>query len=158
MHNPRPKSINRPARLDPYLSINDILPHSGLPTLHGHLSQLNDNIKALEDEITKLQAILDAKKEELGWLHHERTVCNNIKHPIRSVPPEVLGQIFAFALDSPSPNRFVDVARLRAVCSPWRQVALTTPGLLTSLTIDIRKWCKARVQGEDAINEGLRLG
>ncbi|KAH6912401.1 hypothetical protein BKA70DRAFT_1535830 [Coprinopsis sp. MPI-PUGE-AT-0042] len=111
MHKPRPKSINHPAGLDPYFFTNNILLHSGLPALDGYLSQLNDNIKTLEDEITKLQAIPDAK-EELGWFHHERTVCKSIKHPIRSVPLEVLGQIFAFALDSPSSNRLDDVGWL----------------------------------------------
>ncbi|KAH6912367.1 hypothetical protein BKA70DRAFT_1267317 [Coprinopsis sp. MPI-PUGE-AT-0042] len=84
-----------------------------------------------------------------GRLKQEYDACASIKHPIRVIPPEVLGHIFAFAVDTPGFNRFIDVARLRAVCSSWRQVALRTPGLWTSLTIDLYKWCQAHAFDEE---------
>ncbi|KAH6883663.1 hypothetical protein BKA70DRAFT_1206311 [Coprinopsis sp. MPI-PUGE-AT-0042] len=156
MQTHQPIAVDRPVELNHYLSTNDVLPRSGLPTLDGYLDQLNNSMEGLENEMRKLRAILDAMEEEHRCFKLEHEICTSIKHPIRSIPPEILGQIFAFHTKNPASNRFADVARLRAVCRSWREVALTTPGLWTSLTIDIHKWCKAHAIGEmDLLKEEL---
>ncbi|KAH6912397.1 hypothetical protein BKA70DRAFT_1098750, partial [Coprinopsis sp. MPI-PUGE-AT-0042] len=95
-------------------------------------------MKNLEGEIEELQATLDAKRQQHNCFEQEHNLGARIKHPVRVLPPEVLGHIFAFAVGDPPFNRFIDVARLRAVCSSWRGVALTTPGLWTSLTVNVQ--------------------
>ncbi|KAH6883662.1 hypothetical protein BKA70DRAFT_1575454 [Coprinopsis sp. MPI-PUGE-AT-0042] len=149
-------SDNRPPKLAPYLSTNHALPPTEIPILDSYIVQLKDGMKNLERDISELQAILDVKKKEYRGLEQEYGISTGILHPIRRIPPEIMGHIFAFAVNQPPFNRFIDIARLRAVCSSWRDVALTTPGLWTSLTIDVDKWCKASAPHKDEPDETLR--
>jgi F-box-like len=139
-------NIRRPATLNHYLSTNDVLPSSGIPTLNGYLNALEGDIQILGDEIVRIQAVLDARKEEQSRLKREHSIYTSITHPIRTVPPEVLSHIFAFTLGTPESSRLADIAHLRGVCSLWRQVTLKTPALWTSLTIDLHKWFETRAQ------------
>ncbi|KAH6883660.1 hypothetical protein BKA70DRAFT_1341835 [Coprinopsis sp. MPI-PUGE-AT-0042] len=138
--------MNRPPVLARYLSTNDILPPGGLPTLDVYLAQLNRDLEKLERDINQLQSLLDAKREEHGRLEREYRTCVSIKSPIRGFPHEILGLIFGFAVGTPPFNRYIDVVHLRGVCLSWRQVAMTTPGLWTSLTIDVDRWCPSDAQ------------
>jgi F-box-like len=149
-------SLKRPPVLDHYLSTNDVLPYGGLPTLNGYLTALASKITALEDEARIAHAIPHAKKDEHAHLKREHDICIGIKHPIRVLAPEVLGQIFAFALITPESSRFSDIARLRGICSLWRQVALATPGLWKNVTIDLHKWWEKRDPNEE--DSFLHLG
>ncbi|KAH6912402.1 hypothetical protein BKA70DRAFT_1267371 [Coprinopsis sp. MPI-PUGE-AT-0042] len=146
--------MNRPLELAHYLSTNDVLPPSGLPTLNSYLSQLTTTIESLESDIRNLQAILDTKKEEQRHLQQEYITCASIKSPVRRLPPEILGLAFAFAVGMKPFNRYIHVAHLRGVCSSWRQAAMTTPGLWTGLTIDLDKWTHS---GAQACSEEMLL-
>ncbi|KAH6912394.1 hypothetical protein BKA70DRAFT_1267357 [Coprinopsis sp. MPI-PUGE-AT-0042] len=138
--------MNRPLELAHYLSTNDVLPPSGLPTLNSYLSQLTTTLEGLESDICNLQAILDAKKEEQRHLQQEYTTCASIKSPIRRLPPEILGLVFGFSVGAVPFDKYIHVAHLRGVCSSWRQAAMTTPGLWTGLTIDLDKWTHSETQ------------
>ncbi|KAH6883661.1 hypothetical protein BKA70DRAFT_1471176 [Coprinopsis sp. MPI-PUGE-AT-0042] len=146
METANPNSGYRPVRLASYFSTNNVLSSTGIPTLGHYLFQLKGYMKGIENEISDLQAVIDAKKEEHERFEEEHGITASLRHPIRSVPPEVLGNIFAFAVGESPFNGFV--ARLRAVCSRWGEVALTTPGLWTRLSINVDKWSKVRVVGD----------
>ncbi|KAH6912392.1 hypothetical protein BKA70DRAFT_1267355 [Coprinopsis sp. MPI-PUGE-AT-0042] len=145
--------MNRPTELSHYLSTNDVFPPSGLPTLDSYLSQLTTAIETLGSDINHLQAILDSKKEEERRLQVEYRDCASIKNPMRRLPLEILGLIFRFAIGDVPFNRYIPTAYLRGVCSSWRKVATTTPGLWTGLTIDLDQWSHSENQdlGEETL-------
>ncbi|KAH6883696.1 hypothetical protein BKA70DRAFT_1341888 [Coprinopsis sp. MPI-PUGE-AT-0042] len=132
--------LERPPGLTHYASTNEPLPPGGLLMLDGYLAQLSIAIQNLEGDIKSLLSVVDAKKSEKRRLQQERETCSIMKSPIRRLPPEVLGIIFTFAVGFPPFNRFVDVTRLRGVCSVWRRTALTAPGLWTSLRVTLENW------------------
>ncbi|KAH6883700.1 hypothetical protein BKA70DRAFT_1341902 [Coprinopsis sp. MPI-PUGE-AT-0042] len=130
----------RPLELAHYFTTNDVFPPSGLPTLNSYLAQLTTSIESVESEILKLRAFLHAKKQEKCGLEQEYATCVGIKSPIRRLPVELLGLIFSFAVGAAPFNRYIHITHLRGVCSSWRHAATTTPGLWTSLTIDLDRW------------------
>ncbi|KAH6883654.1 hypothetical protein BKA70DRAFT_1341830 [Coprinopsis sp. MPI-PUGE-AT-0042] len=130
-----------PPVLAPYTSSNDVLPSHLLPCVNVYLQTLSRTVESLEAEIDALEELLRSKKEAHERARKAHDTHRKIIAPVRSVPPEVLGAIFHFAVDTPPFNRYIDVAHLRGVCTSWRRVANMTPGLWTSLHVDLDKWC-----------------
>jgi hypothetical protein len=131
---------NSPPELSSYLSSNDCLPSHLSSLLGDYLSQLSGPIGSLDAEILALEEVLRTKKESLERGKAALDAHLRIKAPIRRVPQDVLGVIFPFAVDIPPFNTYANVACLRSVCSLWRHTAMTTPGLSSTLTININKW------------------
>ncbi|KAH6883705.1 hypothetical protein BKA70DRAFT_1341908 [Coprinopsis sp. MPI-PUGE-AT-0042] len=146
---------DRPHAIEHYLSTNDALSPSDSLARDGYLTQLNECVENLESDIVKVQIGDDAKNAEKERLRGEYELCVKTRSPVRKIPPEILGVIFAFAVNTSPLNRFIDVANLRGVCSSWRQAALSTPGLWDGLTIYLDKWCPAEIRGLD---EQMLLG
>ncbi|KAH6883689.1 hypothetical protein BKA70DRAFT_1341880 [Coprinopsis sp. MPI-PUGE-AT-0042] len=144
-----PCQMDRPPSLKHYLSTNDVLLPDDSLALNGYLGQLTAHIEYLDSNIARLQIVDNAKNSERDRLQGEYDLCVKTKSPIRKIPPEILGIIFAFAVNTSSCNRFTDVATLRGVCSSWRQAALSTPGILDELIIYLDKWCPSEIQGLD---------
>ncbi|KAH6912376.1 hypothetical protein BKA70DRAFT_1267345 [Coprinopsis sp. MPI-PUGE-AT-0042] len=140
--------MDRPPSLEHYLSTNDFLSPDDSLALNGYLGQLTARIRYLDSNIAKLQIVDNAKNSERDRLQGEYDLCVKTKSPIRKIPPEILGIIFAFAVNTSSFNQFTDVANLRGVCSSWRQAALSTPGILDDLRIYLDKWCPTEIQDE----------
>ncbi|KAH6912363.1 hypothetical protein BKA70DRAFT_1267311 [Coprinopsis sp. MPI-PUGE-AT-0042] len=140
---------DRPHVIEHYLSTNDALSPSDSLARDGYLTQLNECVENLESDIVKLQIGDDAKNAEKERLLGKYELCINTRSPIRKIPPEILGVIFAFAVNTSPFNRFINVANLRGVCSSWRQAALSTPGLWDALTIYLDKWCPTEIHGHD---------
>ncbi|KAK7030529.1 hypothetical protein R3P38DRAFT_845267 [Favolaschia claudopus] len=97
------------------------------------IADSKSNIQNLQSQIIMLS----------GLLRNERAVCAALQHlnaPIRTLPVELLAEIFLFMLrDGESGARDVkknlcisDTYRVSHVCSEWRQIALATPKLWTA--------------------------
>ncbi|KAH6883639.1 hypothetical protein BKA70DRAFT_1341808, partial [Coprinopsis sp. MPI-PUGE-AT-0042] len=134
-----------PPELTPYVSCNDAVPSHLLTCLETYLLRLSEPTERLEAEINALEELLKVKRRIHERARASQDAHLRMKAPIRRVPLDVLEVIFPFAIDIPPFNRYIDVAHLRGVCSSWRHVAKTTPGLWTSLDINLDKWCGAEL-------------
>ncbi|KAH6883640.1 hypothetical protein BKA70DRAFT_169931 [Coprinopsis sp. MPI-PUGE-AT-0042] len=141
-----------PPELAPYVSSNNILPSYLSSYLDAYLLKLFQTMKRLESEITAspLEELPIFKMQDYQKVKEAYNTHVRIKAPIRRIPQDVLGVIFPYAIDIPPFNTYSDVARIRSVCSSWRHVARTTPGLWTSLTIHLDKWCGEELDDLDS--------
>jgi F-box-like len=130
-------SANPPLALSPFTTSNDELPSHLSSCLEEYLQKISDPMDALETEIAALEKLLRSKRGSYKRAKMVRDAHAKIKAPVRKVPPELLGAIIHLAVDTPPFNGYQDVSRVRGVCSSWRRVALMTPGLWTTLTIDL---------------------
>ncbi|KAH6883635.1 hypothetical protein BKA70DRAFT_1471134 [Coprinopsis sp. MPI-PUGE-AT-0042] len=147
-------AANPPLGLASYVSSNKILPPQSSPSLDAFLSQLSQSMNVLGVEIAALEELLQSKKESYARAKNVYDAHLRIRSPIRKVPQDLLGVIFPFTVAPPF-NKYIDVARLRGVCSSWRAVALTIPGLWASLKINPDKWCEPMLDDWD--NEAALL-
>jgi hypothetical protein len=105
------------------------------------ISAAQADISRLDDEITRLHAVLDGlthKRDALQIYTHLHTA---LVAPIRRLPPEVLSEIFLCYEDenNVSPPRLNKAPLLLGgVCSRWRTIALSTPRLWNSFALTIR--------------------
>lgn len=92
-----------------------------------HISRTEHLLATHDDRIADAQAALDAQR--------------NILSPIRHIPVEVLTEIFQWCLDVGQDYHEVVPLKgqllLTAVCSNWRKLALSTPSLWASISIQI---------------------
>ncbi|KAJ7639373.1 hypothetical protein FB45DRAFT_788125 [Roridomyces roridus] len=92
---------------------------------------LRNEIDTLSRDISVLQALLKQKQSQL----------ETIVYPTLSLPTEIISTIFIHCLPTkPSGPDSVNVREapllLMQVCSRWREIAVSTPELWTSLVID----------------------
>ncbi|KAH6883653.1 hypothetical protein BKA70DRAFT_1471156 [Coprinopsis sp. MPI-PUGE-AT-0042] len=132
-----------PPQLTPFLKSNALLPSHLLPCLSRFLQTIAWFLERLQAEIRPRDSeqFLEFEKQAYKRARKVYEAYGKITAPIRRVPIELLVIIFHFAVDTPPFNRYIDVAQLRSVCSLWRGVAMATPGLWTSLHIDLDTWC-----------------
>jgi F-box-like len=131
-------TLERPPGISHYLESNDVPSLDELLLLDVYLGQLSKRMDALG---SSKDIVSDATTRNKNRLQREHSLFASVKSSIRKLPLEVLGIIFVFAVGTFPFNRYINVARLRGVCSSWRQAALTTPGLWDELTVDLSKWC-----------------
>lgn len=103
-----------------------------------HLSKPKAELARLEEEIVRKRAALDRL-----WLEHDRVKSYVDSHqalisPLRGFPPELLQQIFVECL--PTTRNCVMHSTeapllLTGICALWRNLALSTPELWSSLHI-----------------------
>ena len=91
----------------------------------------------LDDDIAHVQAVLDKLRRKREPLRKFITKQNTILAPIRRVPTEILIEIFILCMgydkSSFSPKRSPSL--VGQVCRGWRQVALSTQKLWSSITV-----------------------
>ncbi|KAF6765397.1 hypothetical protein DFP72DRAFT_1057989 [Ephemerocybe angulata] len=123
---------------------------SALPISKPRLTHLLSGNYALEpEEISSIRheiQVIDKIKQAPSKLQHELEAhesklaeCRALLSSLRrsTIPPELLGEIFRLALEGPvSSTLDSDVlVRLCLVCKAWRDVALATPSLWTSVDL-----------------------
>ncbi|KAF7336577.1 hypothetical protein MSAN_02289900 [Mycena sanguinolenta] len=100
---------------------------------------------AVDAELSDLKRCMERLERERGALSRFEAGASSVLSPIRRVPREALVEIFGWMLDStePSPRETCSVLSianppwvLAHVCSLWRAVAVATPSLWGSVTID----------------------
>ncbi|KAJ7585176.1 hypothetical protein C8J56DRAFT_829434 [Mycena floridula] len=117
-----------------------------LPALHvSPLLQVAENdLMDCEAEVTRQKAYLLRVENERDRLRQHRDAYRSMLSPIRHIPIEILAHIFAFfceenllAMDSSRGDTIsIPGSVLVQVCSQWRQVALATGELWTTIRVD----------------------
>lgn len=111
--------------------------------IHISLIHIDDEISRIRDTLSALQSRQDALQK-----YHVQHVA--VLSPMRTLPPEILGEIFIASLPKEwkhnpdllqtrgSPFRKAVLLPGR-ICQYWRNVALATPGLWSAISVDLRK-------------------
>jgi hypothetical protein len=97
------------------------------------LRDVDERIKALKEQ---LEALDQEREEILSDIGHT----SKILHPVRKIPPEILRRIFLLSVDDFPVNTLHPSWMPRIisqVCSRWRNVASSFPGLWSQIGIDI---------------------
>ncbi|KDQ61995.1 hypothetical protein JAAARDRAFT_190695 [Jaapia argillacea MUCL 33604] len=106
--------------------------------LHAELYKAWEEFDEAEVELRKLRRWISALEEKRDLTQSRCTNILSLLAPIRRLPPEILSKIFTHTLSS----GFVHLSihrlpvLLTHVCSYWRQIALSTSTLWSSLIID----------------------
>jgi hypothetical protein len=97
------------------------------------------DIAELDTEISRVQSILERLQDQRQSLHEFRTSHSALLSPIRRLAPELLSEIFRHCLPCPylSPHSHSVPLLLAQICYLWRQVALSTPALWSSLFLNL---------------------
>ncbi|KAJ6465180.1 hypothetical protein C8R47DRAFT_1326523 [Mycena vitilis] len=107
------------------------------------ISSTDAPLTRLDEEISKLQKTLKRLEEERALLSSHRTRNIAILSPLRRMPPEVLSEIFLWAV--PSTTDALRCTKFDMDASPWvllrtssrwRAIALYTPSLWTRIAVD----------------------
>ncbi|KAJ7113999.1 hypothetical protein C8R44DRAFT_229814 [Mycena epipterygia] len=106
-----------------------------------HLAHIDDKIARLQDP-SRLQELEEERASHASYHAQNKAILS----ALRRIPPEVLGQIFAWTLPTPlDPRRQEDASDspwvLVQICSRWRAVALSLPSLWSLFVIDF-SWNK----------------
>ncbi|KAK1221098.1 hypothetical protein PQX77_016145 [Marasmius sp. AFHP31] len=87
-------------------------------------------------EISKLKDAILRLEEKRAGLGRSMEKCHSLLSPVHRLPTEILTNVFSeLCLCHPR-----SVLRLSSVCGRWRELALSTPSLWTTLVIDFRQW------------------
>ncbi|KAF5335192.1 hypothetical protein D9611_010918 [Ephemerocybe angulata] len=91
-------------------------------------------IESIRHEVHVRTQAIERLQLELQNLESERAAWQSLLSPLRrnSIPPEILGEIFGYVVDSIKPRRS-QVNLLCRVCKVWRDVALGIPSLWAQL-------------------------
>jgi hypothetical protein len=95
------------------------------------------NMARLDEEISRLQKAMDYLQNERQKLEASLDEYRSLAGPIRTIPPEILSEIFSHCLVDDT--EIIDVAKapllLTFACSRWRTVAISTPRLWSSVHV-----------------------
>jgi hypothetical protein len=110
------------------------------------LEDINQELNGLEDEIMELQKqVSEMQARRKGLKTRRDKQIAPILSPWRKLPPEILANILQAAVNPDRPSGHFTSSlltdrqifrNLRAVCKMWREVALSTHALWTSVWID----------------------
>ncbi|THU99847.1 hypothetical protein K435DRAFT_560503, partial [Dendrothele bispora CBS 962.96] len=111
---------------------------SDICDIHKNISDARDILKAYDKEIRQLERTLAVIRSMAGDLKERIKETFFLLSPVRRLPNEILGEIFKFSMSSgsvfsctkqPSPS-------FLTVCLRWRTIALSTPSVWQSITLD----------------------
>jgi hypothetical protein len=110
---------------------------SEAPILQKALRHANSDIHELHGDIAHIQAILDELRLKRKSLRKFTVEHNAFLAPIRRLPAEILIEIFMLCMsyDLSSFNPYRPPSLFGQVCRGWRQVALSTQKLWSSITV-----------------------
>ncbi|KAL1715971.1 hypothetical protein EV715DRAFT_293684 [Schizophyllum commune] len=96
------------------------------------IKQKAQELRQLEGEADLMMMSIYAK---LNALRRQIAIHNALTSPCRRVPPEILSEIFLFAVPQQWKSQYVGQRTLNfaRVCHSWRRIALATPRLWTTL-------------------------
>ncbi|KAF7366378.1 Origin recognition complex subunit 1 [Mycena sanguinolenta] len=118
--------------------------HSSKADIHRFIEESELKIASLESQISPLRdrehSCVDAPQRITSHIHslvelrdHERSCVDALRHiisPIRTLPVELLAEIFRLTLDDPK-THIAEAYRISQICSDWRNVACGNPQLWT---------------------------
>lgn len=111
------------------LHSGNILPIDQTQDRQETVPDIQTELSNVDNEIARAQAVLNRLKLERQRLHESLTHSQSLVAPIRSLPAEVLSEVFmAVPRNEPFSISNSPVLFTR-VCSQWRDVAISTPQL-----------------------------
>ncbi|KAJ7661367.1 hypothetical protein DFH06DRAFT_373357 [Mycena polygramma] len=119
---------------------NDAPFDSEIPLIRWIISDAEERLVTLESQIRSsetevaLPTLVQRRDEAAEHLREHRAIL----HPLRRVPPELICEIFAFALDDSANDNELGYAPpwyLGQICRSWRLCALAYPRLWSNITI-----------------------
>ncbi|KAJ7586300.1 hypothetical protein C8J56DRAFT_103264 [Mycena floridula] len=120
-------------------SIGSISESSVISLAAKDLTDCSSQIRLYERERNRIDGILMSLKNEKRCLERHWKDCQGLRAPIRRLPAEVLRNVFIL-LEGKSkmagPETNIEGFRVAAVSHHWRNVALSTQQLWTTITVD----------------------
>ena len=99
--------------------------------LQNFILQLDEDISHINEKILAMQSKILVLQTSRSQLLQQRKFYSRLLSPLRNLPIEIFGEIFMYAThDSPR-----HVLNLSAVCQLWRDAALRTPALWSTLEL-----------------------
>ncbi|KAJ7690779.1 hypothetical protein B0H14DRAFT_2420273, partial [Mycena olivaceomarginata] len=114
------------------LKSNDLPLDSDIPFIRNIISHEQNRLIPLDVQIHSLQAALAQLTRTRGEIAENIRQHRAVLHPVRSMPPELICEIFHLVLlsaDEDSMTRATAPWHLGLICRPWRQAALSSPFL-----------------------------
>ena len=99
--------------------------------LQNFILQLDDDISGINQQILDLQAKILVLQTRQAQLIQQRKCYSSLLSPVRCLPIEIFGKIFVYATH----DRPRHVLNISAVCQLWRNAALGTPMLWSTLEL-----------------------
>jgi hypothetical protein len=110
------------------------------PQIEQIITKHDQGIAQIDKEIARTLVTLNRLQHRRAGLVASRQAHRGLLSPIRRTPPELLAEIFVLCLPN---DEFVGVdvsaapLLLVQICSHWRKIALSTPRLWNSISVDI---------------------
>lgn len=127
---------------------NDPPRESELAEIREKAAAHTDRLSTLDTMISELQSALRALKTERKWVSADLTRFNQVLHPVRRLPEDVLSEIFLACIsedilhqDVSEDTDSLDVAGapwvLLRISSRWRSVAISFPRLWSTIILNL---------------------
>ncbi len=106
-------------------------------SIESSLGDPSAELSTLAEEIQRVDSLLSALKTHHAHLERyiQRTTRFIQSSPIRRLPTEVLGIVFASACTSFQEAEYKTPLSISLVCSKWRDIAISTPHLWTNIYV-----------------------
>ncbi|KAK0220954.1 hypothetical protein EDD85DRAFT_268148 [Armillaria nabsnona] len=120
------------------ISTNGVASASDADLLSRYLHGVEADLSAQDDTIQHIEAALKRAQNERNRLQDIFNSHASLRSPFRIFPPEVLTEIFQWAIAVGEPPRLRgligDLSRIGAVCRLWRATVLSSPSLWASFS------------------------
>ncbi|KAF9255978.1 hypothetical protein L218DRAFT_937112 [Marasmius fiardii PR-910] len=105
-------------------------------------SVISQFLADIEVEKNRIQAEMYTLKSKRDQLTTTANLYRSLLSPIHAMPSDILSTIFAFCCQENVllPSSLPPVLRLSMVCGRWRDIALSTPSLWSSIGINLGAW------------------
>ncbi|KAK7049396.1 hypothetical protein VNI00_005997 [Paramarasmius palmivorus] len=115
-------------------------------TISQFLIDAETEMRHYQNEIDNFKSKIVLRENKRSHLSKKMAKYRSLLSPVHKMPPEVLGNVFAFACEEQTvsfrPDHIPQPLLLSAVCGRWREVAVATPFLWTSININFAAWEK----------------
>ena len=134
--------------------------HSPSPTeeiqIREAISQAESRINGIDAATAKIQLLLSDLAEQRSKVQAYRDKHKVLVAPVWEIPPEILSYIFVLSLSNRNPNEIKRSSLKRSlllarVNQYWRQVALSTPQLWSTIFLDSRSLPGAKTGPEGSV-------
>lgn len=124
------------ANIDRLLATNQVPSTNEVVEVERDMVRLDVDLESLELEITRARAMLERLERKRRRIRTKRQAYEFILSPVRRLPLEILGDIFAFGLPVHLGRATTSVLQsYMGVCRTWRHACLSSPKIWADLSI-----------------------
>ena len=125
-----------PARPDFHLALSQLATTNDAPSTQD-AAFLREVVDGLDIQAGEIRNQLRGLEEKLRAVERDRKFFKPMLSPVRRIPLETLGEIFALIVEMDSSlNDAAALAKISLVCESWRRAALGMPKLWASVGLD----------------------